>query len=300
MRLDLGHSMRLVLAQGQNVPSPGILAMNGLSTEEIEELANEMVELAQSGMFSVHRPRADQPGNLMNSRTFAATAENISGRSKDHRPEYAIASDLTLKSDALAVRARIERSLSMLKRPERAKPEQIFSKRFLDEFDWITTHRKKVVGHAVMHQKAFVTEPYNPLLLKPLKQQDLGDVVGCHTTTICRLIKDLMIEFPDTSVREFAVLVPGGALSSLQGRYVVGLLAKDHKYYDAMNGWKISDEDLARILRDEYKLDVQRRVVSKYRQWVDEYLLKPRRRPGSDVAAEIDQDDEQEEPNSSW
>lgn len=243
----------------------------------MEELANEMVELAQNGHFNACIGSTHCRGNLMDSGLFVESAHRISHCARDHQPEYAIASDLRLQSRTGEVRERIERSLSVLRRPEQTKPQEIFSKRFLDEFDWITRNREAVVSYAVQYQREFLAEPYNPLLLRELNQRNLADVICCHDTTIGRLIKDLLIEFPDMTVREFAVLVPGVQLSGLKGRYVVGLLSRDSRYFDAAQGWKISDKEMARILRDEYQLDVQRRAVSNYRQWVDDHLLKRRR-----------------------
>lgn len=285
------------LYQGHSLPSAGILAMNGLSTQEMEELATQMVEMAEAGHFNNGAHRGPhRKGNLIDSPLFAGAAGDIADRGRDHNPEYRIASDLTVLSGAAEARMRIEGVLSALRRPEKAKPGQIFSKSFLAEFDWITQNRGRVVAHAVNHQRDFVGQPNNPLLLKDLKQQDLADVVGCHSTTISRLIKDLMIELPDTTVREFALLVPGNSISSLKGRYVVGLLSRDPCYYDRATGtWKVSDEDLARILGAEYNLEVKRRGISNYRQWVDEYLLKPRRTPGRDDAPEVREFDEPED-----
>ena len=256
--------------------------MNGLSVEEMEELAQEMAEMAQSGAFFRAR-HAERKGNLMHSGTFLESAGHIADRERDHSPEYAINADLTLLSTASESRERILRILQVFKREEAAKPQDIFSKRFIEEFDWITDKRQKLVDHAVKHQRAFVSELYNPLLLQPLKQEDLSFVINCHTTTVSRLVRGLLLEFPDTSVRAFAILVPGLSLQQLQGRYVVGLLARNERYYDRAAGWKVSDEELCRILQTEYRLDVQRRAVTNYRTWVDEHLLKRRRTPEMDV-----------------
>lgn len=292
--------MRLIQDQAQRkVPSLGMLAMNGLSTEEMEELANEMVELAQNGHFNARNGSTHRRGNLMDSGLFAELVHRISDRARDHHPEYTLSSDLRLQSRTDEVRERIERSLSVLRRTERAtKPQEIFSRRFLGEFDWITRKREAVVSYAVQHQAEFLADLYNPLLLKELNQQNLAVAIGCHVTTICRLIKDLLIEFPDTTVREFAVLVPGAQLSGLKGRYVVGLLSRDSRYFDATQGWKISDEEMTLVLRDEYHLDVQRRTVSNYRQWVDDHLLKRRRAFRDEAETVLEQDEEQESPNA--
>ena len=72
--------------------------MNGLSTEEMEELANEMVELAQNGHFNARNGSAHRRGNLMDSGPFAEAAHRISDRARDRNPEYTIAADLRLQS----------------------------------------------------------------------------------------------------------------------------------------------------------------------------------------------------------
>ncbi len=286
MGMSMSPSMRLLQDVSQKMPSSGILAMNGLSVEEMEELAQEMVDLASNGHFS---RRGDRPRrNLMDSDLFAQSAYRIADRGRDRNPEYAIASDLRIQSRAEDVRSRIEQSLSVLRRPERAPVQQIFSKRFMDEFDWVTKNRGKLVSHAVEHQKEFLADLYNPLLLKALNQRDLANVIGCHCTTVSRLIRNLLVEFPDTTVREFAVLVPGVQLTSLKGRYVIGLLARDSRYFEQGSGWKISDEDMARILLDDYQLDVKRRTVGNYRQWVDDHILRPRRNASNSVEPEED------------
>jgi hypothetical protein len=253
----------------------------------MEELATEMAELAERGLLKKSDSQSDHPGNLFDSGVFTEYANGFSTGSRQRSPEYTIAPDLSVLSKAAEVRERIERCLSVLTRAEPAKPQEIFSKRFLDEFDWITTQRQKLVTFAAAQQKAFIAEPCNPLLLTDLRQGKLADVIRCCEATVSRLVSGLLVEMPDATVRDFAILTPGPSLSKLQGRYVVGILAQDRRYFDPVNRcWNVSDDRLAEILRSDYKLDVQRRVVTNYRNWVDRHLLKPRRTAGNEDTEE--------------
>ena len=99
--------MRLIQNQALRVPPAGILAMNGLSIQEMEELANEMVELAQVGHFNASNGSPHRLGNLMDSGPFVESAHRISDSARDRHPEYTIASDLRLQSRTGEVRERI-------------------------------------------------------------------------------------------------------------------------------------------------------------------------------------------------
>lgn len=292
MSLGLSQAMSMRQEQAQRIPSPGVIAMNSMGIEEMEELALEMVDLARSGIF---KGNSDVQGNLIDSPLFSGVAGGIVKRRGDRSPEYSITSDLVLQSLAGEVRQRIEKCLKALTRKDPAKPHEVFSKRFLGEFDWITKTREKLVLHAVQHQKDFVQKPYDPLLLKDLTYEKLSGVIKYHQSTVSRIMKDLLIEFPDSFVREFAILVPGYSLTPLQGRYLVALLSQESHYYDTLNGWKISEEETARILSERYSFNVKRRAVSNYRRWVDRHLLKTRRNPDVHIADDGGGDGESED-----
>ncbi len=294
MNMSLSHGMHLRQQMDMKMPfSFGAIAMAGLSAEEMEELAKEMAELAERGLLKKSDAPSKHTSNLFDSEIFVEHAHGLSADSRQKSPEYTIAPDCSVQSKAIEVRERIEQCLSVLTRTEPAKPQEIFSKRFLDEFDWITTQRQELVSFAATQQKAYIAEPYNPLLLTDLTQEKLSDVIRCCASTVSRLISGLLVEMPDATVRDFAILVPGASLSKLQGRYVVGLLAQDNRYFDAANRcWRISDDRLTEIVRSEYNLDVQRRVVRNYRNWVDEHLLKPRRTSGDEYDTGENEDEE--------
>lgn len=260
----------------QKVPSFGFDSMSTMSAEELEQLAMEMVEAAEQGGMS-RVPNSTSGGNLVDTRFFLHHAESIANAHDRRRDaEYAISSKLEIQSTTAQIRSKIEEMFKRLKRVGQGKEANNFSMRFLHGFDWITQSREKAVSYAIEHQKEFVIEPYDPLLLHPLNQDDLAAEIGCHAATVSRLVKDLLIEFPDTITREFAILVPGTSLSTIKGRYVVGILASNPEYFDGLE-WKISDEIMADILRREYGLSVQRRAVTNYKQWVNDHLLTKRR-----------------------
>lgn len=270
----MSPSLRLAAEMSSRLP-PGGAGILSLAADEMEELAKEIVELAQNGHFNQARPGTNS-GNLLDSGLFRQTASEIANRSGHRSPEYAIASDLMVHHEAQTTRARIVQSLSALRRAQPGRPQDIFSRRFLQEFDWIMSMRGKAIAHAAQHQKDFIAEPHNPLLLQELKLEDIGDAVGCHVTTVSRLVHDLAVIFPDTIPRDFAILVPGASLMSLKGRYVIGLLSRDARYYQPTTGWLVNDETLGAILRDTYGINAQRRTVSKYRLWVDVHLRSRR------------------------
>lgn len=263
----------------------GSVALLELSAEEMAELAEEMVTLAEMGALKKNEhPR----GNLFDTHLFSNAAGSIAEKG-NREPEYTVAKDLTLQSKVSTVRERIAQSFEMLTRDTPAKPKDIFSMRFLQEFDWVNDTRSKAVSFAVDQQREFVTEPTNPLLLKDLKQQDVADNIGCHVTTVSRLIKDLSIVFPDTITRDLSILLPGAGLFGLKARYLLGNLAKDGVGFDKANRcWTLSDEALANELKKRYNIDVARRTVTKYRRWLDEYVFKSRRDAQHEEPVEMD------------
>ena len=260
----------------------GSIQMLSSTPEQMEEIANEIAELAQNGILNSQNRHRGNIGNLFNSSLFRECAEGVHRRTKESRQQYSLSPDFELLCSASEVRRRIEQVLKTLKRTERARPCDIFSARFLKEFDWIEQHRKQAVSFALARQKDFVEEPCNPMLLNDLKQQDIADAIGLHLTTIGRLIKNITIEFTDSVVRDFAILVPGASLTFLKGCYSLGLLAKDQKFFDAKGGWKISDDDLVEVLKRDFGIEIAHRTVRKYRKWVDDHLLKPRRHDGNE------------------
>jgi hypothetical protein len=290
-----GMSMRLEQRPDHRSGPPAALNLLGLGPEQMEELADDVVTMAEARAIQRSSRPAGERGNLADTNFFQRSAREIAERPHEPIVGYLITSDLRVEGTACDVRARIAERLGCLTRPERARPQEIFTKRFLDHYDWVMANRERVVSHAVQHQAAFVAEPYNPMLLKELRQADLAQIIGCSIGTISRLIRDLLVQFPDTIEREFALLVPGHSILSLKGRYAVGCIARRREYYDpARGGWLISDEELARMVQTEYSLDVQRRVVTKYRGWVDRYLLRPRRSPETDGAGETEANAETE------
>ena len=191
-----------------------------------------MVQMAENGVFNKNEKKNGLSRNLINSPLFVQSAKEIGNRQRIGHPEYEVTNDIHVQSKITDVRKRIVNRLKVLKRDQPAPLSDIFSKRFLDDFDWITKKREEAVRFAVNSQKDFVREPMNPLLLKALKQEDIAKSIGCHVSTVSRLIKELNIEFPDTVVRDFSLLVPSTRLTSLQARYVLGNFMNDPEYFD--------------------------------------------------------------------
>ncbi len=274
MHLSVGMSFRQELSYTYSGPSLGSAALLELNAEEMAELAEEMVSLAEGGFI---KKSANSRGNLFDTNIFASTAGSIAEKG-NREPEYAVGEDLTVQSKVTSVRERIAQCFEALTRDAPAKTKDIFSLRFLREFDWVNDTRQKAVAFVVEEQRKFVSEPTNPLLLKDLKQQDVANDIGCHVTTVSRLIRDLSIIFPDTIARDISILLPGAGLFGLKARYLLGNLAKDGVFYNKnTRRWTISDEELAKEMKNRYDIDLARRTVTKYRQWLDEFVLKNRR-----------------------
>ena len=266
-------------SQSVNMPLAGALAMNGLSLTQMEELVNEVVELAENGALQPQNGSGRPRGNFFHTPLFRELAEQFSNNRPSLDAEFSVSNGegIYIHSQTEEVRGRIERQLSRLTRDEPADPHQIFSTVFMEEFDWIMSHREQAVQHACTHQEEFVSNPYDPMLLQELKQQDIADKLGCHFTTVSRLVRNLSIEFPDSITRDVSILIPGASLKYLQGRYAIGVLMNDPTYYEQATGWKVSDTELVRLLKERFDLTVARRTVTKYRDWVDEHLGTLRR-----------------------
>lgn len=270
MRLDQRHSVGSF--------NPGTVALSDLGMEEMEDLLGEMIEMAQSGLLVKSEKR--KRGNLYDSYTFTEAASKRAN-SRSENPEYAVNRNMQVESGRLEVRERIVSRLGDLKREGDDKPvpfESLFGVRFLNDFDWVTQTREKIVEIAVDHQRDFVEQPFNPLLLCDLKQDDIARKIGHHVTSVSRLIRNLHIKFPDSLTRDFAVLVPGNSLPGLKARFALATLAMENQYYDRDRGvWLVSDEQLTDLLKEKFDMQLARRTVTKHVNWVDSALLKKRR-----------------------
>lgn len=287
MNFSLGQSMRLEQLQAQGNFVPSWSDMQDLSAEQMEELAREMVESAEAGAIPPPRD-AGHPGNLMRTRFFREQVEAVAGVGPK-KAEFAIEEGLTVVSDTVNVRQRIEECLSRLKRETPVKPSSIFSLQFLKDFDYITSVRENAVAHAVRHQGEFVDAPYDPMKLKDLRQEDVAHAIGCHNTTISKLLKNVFVRFPDTIERDISILIPGGSLISLKGRYALGMLAKNPEYFDkSIREWKVDDGILGTQLREQYGVDVKPRTVRKYKLWFQQHVFRPRRSPAKPEDLEND------------
>lgn len=102
--------------------------------------------------------------------------------------------------------------------------------------------------------------------LRPLKMQEIADVLGVHVSTVSRAISGKFIQ-TDRGIVAMRDLFTGEVAGGDGETSRAGVEELVRKIVDAEDKTKpLSDEAIVRILEDEHGLDVARRTVTKYRK----------------------------------
>ena len=105
----------------------------------------------------------------------------------------------------------------------------------------------------VDYQNVFIRK--GPACLKPLTRERLANEVGFHPSTVTRALRNRYVQFPDNSVREFAVFFDSSS----------SVIAEIQRILEEETPEKVfSDEEITERLK-RMGNDLSRRAITKYR-----------------------------------
>lgn len=136
---------------------------------------------------------------------------------------------------------------------------------FLDAVNHRRESLLKIATAIVQRQREFLD--YGPQRLRPLKMQEIADAVGVHISTISRAIRGKFAQTPQ-GILPLKAFFSGGQSTSRGGqRSRVAIQERIKDIVDAEDSRSpLSDEEIARILRERDGIKVARRTVTKYRK----------------------------------
>lgn len=145
----------------------------------------------------------------------------------------------------------------LLKKIERARW-------FLDAVEQRRQTLRKIAQALVDRQREYLD--YGPERLRPLKMQEVADVVGVHISTVSRAIRGKYAQTPQ-GILALKSFFSGGQRTSGGGqRSRVSIQERIKEIIDAEDkSAPLSDEEIVRILRERDGVKVARRTVTKYR-----------------------------------
>lgn len=261
-QLVLAQALRLRIEQPQRIPSLAQIAMMELTKRQIADLLEEIFANIENDRGNDGNDGND---NYFNTTDFRDKARKKSGEDIDNPVhEFAILEDLSVEAVTAEIRAKIVEALENLKCAKPDRFSQMFSERLLQSLDWATGIRQRIIEHLVMVQSDYVLQPDNKLILNPQTQEDVAEVVELAASSVARLVKSLLVSFPDQSVHPVSSLIPGNHIDSIRGKYALSQLKNDPDFFDPKNGWRKSREKIADELRRRFGLDYARRTVNKY------------------------------------
>jgi len=136
---------------------------------------------------------------------------------------------------------------------------------FLDAVNHRRESLLKISTAIVQRQREFLD--YGPQRLRPLKMQEIADAVGVHISTISRAIRGKFAQTPQ-GILPLKSFFSGGQSTSRGGqRSRVAIQERIKEIVDAEDRRSpLSDEEIARVLRERDGIKVARRTVTKYRK----------------------------------
>ena len=123
----------------------------------------------------------------------------------------------------------------------------------------------RIVREIVSVQRAFFD--FGLEHLKPLKMQQVADRVRVHVSTVSRALSDKYVQTP-RGIYPLKFFFTGGTVSSdgtMESTVSIKQKVKDIVQREDKQH-PLSDEEIARILKDELGLDIARRTITKYRK----------------------------------
>ncbi len=163
------------------------------------------------------------------------------------------------------VRRMLEKARSDPKLKEYLKKKIDSAKWLIEAIAQRQSTLERVVKEIVLRQRDYLDFGVNHL--RPLKMQEIADVLGIHVSTVSRAISDKHAQTPRGIVALKFFFTggteneDGGIESRLSVKERVRELIEDEDKHSPM-----SDDEVAEKLKDRYGLEIARRTVTKYRK----------------------------------
>ena len=136
----------------------------------------------------------------------------------------------------------------------------------------------RVTKSIVKHQRDFLDKGVN--FLKPMVLKDVADDIEMHESTISRVTTNKYVHTP-RGIFELKYFF-NSKIGSVDGVDNVASEAVKSRIHKLISGEDpknpLSDQDIANILKDQFKIDAERRTVAKYREMLKIPTSSRRRR----------------------
>lgn len=239
------------------MPTASLLLVPIMSLAEAQLLA--ILRETSEGVQGI-RPGRKSPGGHRETESFVfspafalrARAKVLEG-TENLEPEFSIADDLSVSATTTDVRAQISEALGRFSRRDAVV--------LLRQLDWIGDARRRIVECAASVQSKYVLNPDNELLLEPQMQENVAMAVDLSQSSVSRLIRALLVRFPNQSVHPASDLMPGRHFDARRRKYALEQLKQDPAFFDPERGWKKGAERVAAELRRRFKLDYATRTL---------------------------------------
>lgn len=262
MGLSQSCGMSLRLEQSQRFPS-SIVSFLDIDDGSLEQVLEDV-------LVEVARHKEDNPkgngGNLFDTPAFTSIAWKYSGK-ENTNPAYAVEINGEVKIESLRDFSGVQKVLDKFHVPE-GEPsrnlEQNFTHRFRNALNWKVGAQEKIVRYVLETQKKAI-ESGDAREMKPLDYQQLGEIVGCHETTIGRLCKGLIVKINEAEVpiSDFVMNNNSGLIEFKLQEYILSLARRTGAEY--LDSLPMSDMKIAKQYQEECGEVVARRTVNKAR-----------------------------------
>jgi DNA-directed RNA polymerase specialized sigma54-like protein len=263
-------SQRQLLTQTQGHKVGAFIGLSHLEMEVLLEQAKEGIE-----EFYQENDQENHEGNYFRTSSFTESCKSV----KDSIPQqtYLDNPQILVSQENGSyqtefnqdLKKRVEQKLREFKDSNGRKSlEDMFTRSLGKEKRWMEKIQQEIVKY-VCEQQSDYLESGNPMNLKELTRVEIAEHFGYNNSTVSRLVKNLSLKLPDERVIFADELIPAENIDKIKGVYALEQLMQDPKYF-AGGKWKLSDEKLRLVLKEEFGLEMARRTVNKYRNKLEQ------------------------------
>lgn len=259
---------------------------------ERELIENHLADIAKNRLPQIAKATGQSIEDVKNAIEIIASLNPNPGRGFVTEETHVVRPDVFVDEDEGVYKVRVENPhiprlrispyYRTLFKEARNDPElRKYIKKKIDNAEWLlhAIHQRKstlqrVAEEIVQHQQDYFHKGIR--YLKPLKMQEIADIIGVNVSTVSRAISGKYMQYPG-GVKELKFLFTGGTTKddgSVESRGSV--IERIKKLIDEENKRKpLSDSQIVKLLA-ETGIHISRRTVTKYRE--AESILSSRER----------------------
>jgi len=255
--------MNLALEQKLKQGKPFNLACSLLDLNE-----EEIKDLIEESYFSIldHKQREGKKlnGNFIHTKAFYDILKKVKGKNKNENHFLLEFEDSSYKVKDLGnSKNKFEEELSNFSSEEKRNPNNCFTNSLKNVLNYGQRIQKEITEFVCNYQKEFI-QTMDISKIKPLKQEDVSKETGIDFTTVNKAIQNLNLNIPEIpfefNIKEF---IPGYKFGGIQIKYALSQMKENEELY-GNEGFKIKNNEIGRILREEYELEVSDRTIRNY------------------------------------